>query len=270
LTSFPIRHGIHKSSVCEYAAGGQALAIGVKRKTGGHMPDLFSPFTIRHLQFKNRLVMPPMVRFVGEMSTEVAVTGGRVTPAVVEHYLSRVRAGAGTIIVEATAVDPGGRVWENGLNLYANDHIENLAQIADGVREAGGVSCIQLVHGGPQGSADLSGGEIVGPSAIRSADNAALPRELTLPEIKAIESRFVDAAQRAVSAGFDVVEIHGAHGYLLDSFQMTRRNQRKDAYGGSLENRLRMLGETCSAIHERIGKKAIVACRISPFTKRDE
>lgn len=234
------------------------------------MANLFSPITIKQVQFPNRLVMPPMVRFVGDMSAEVTITQGRVTPAVVEHYARRVRAGTGTIIVEATAVHITGRVWENGFSLYAEEHTANLAQLAAGIRSAGGVACIQLVHGGPQGSADLSGGEILGPSAVRANDKAALPRAMTIEEIRAIQRAFADAAARAVSAGFDAVEVHGAHGYLLDSFLMQRRNQRTDCYGGDAMGRMRMLLETCRQVRERIGEKALVFCRISPFTKRDE
>jgi 2,4-dienoyl-CoA reductase-like NADH-dependent reductase (Old Yellow Enzyme family) len=234
------------------------------------MPNLFSPITIKHVQFANRLAMPPMVRFVGEMSEEVSVTAGRVTPPVIEHYARRVRAGTGTIIVEATAVDATGRVWANGFNLYADEHIANLALLASGIRAAGGIACIQLVHGGPQGSADLCGGHLLAPSAIPANDKAPLPRKLTLAQIRTIQAHFADAAERAVAAGFHAVEIHGAHGYLLDSFLMRQRNHRTDSYGRSAAGRMRMLLETCQLVRQRIGDKALIFCRISPFTKRDE
>lgn len=234
------------------------------------MPNLFSPITIKNVQFANRLIMPPMVRFVGEMSEEVSITAGQVTPPVLEHYTRRVRAGTGSIIVEATAIDATGRVWANGFNLYADDHIANLAQLATGIRAAGGIACIQLVHGGPQGSPELCGGHVLGPSAVPANDKAPLPRKLTLAEIRSIQAHFADAAERAVAAGFHAVEIHGAHGYLLDSFLIRRRNRRSDVYGRSVAGRMRMLLETCRLVRDRIGEKALVACRISPFTKRDE
>ncbi len=234
------------------------------------MADLFSPFTIKHVQFPNRLVMPPMVRFVGDMSEEVSVTAGVVTPPVIEHYTRRVRAGTGMIIVEATAVDATGRVWGNGFNLYSDDHIANLAVLASAIRSAGGIACIQLVHGGPQGSAELCGGHVLGPSAVPANDKAPLPRKLTLAEIRTIQAHFADAAERAVAAGFHAVEIHGAHGYLLDSFLIRRRNRRTDVYGRSAAGRMRMLLETCRLVRQRIGDKALISCRISPFTKRDE
>lgn len=234
------------------------------------MSNLFSPITIKHVQFANRLVMPPMVRFVGEMSEEVTVTAGAVTPPVIEHYTRRVRAGTGAIIVEATAVDVTGRVWANGFSLYADEQTANLAQLASGIRAAGGIACIQLVHGGPQGSPELCGGHVAGPSAVPANDKAALPRKLTLAEIRSIQTHFADAAERAVAAGFHAVEIHGAHGYLLDSFLIRRRNRRTDVYGRSVAGRMRMLLETCQLVRERIGDRALISCRISPFTKRDE
>ena len=231
---------------------------------------LFSPITVREVLFPNRLVMPPMVRFVGEMSKEVTITGGRVTSDVVEHYIKRVRAGVAMIIVEATAVDPLGRCWENGFNLFADEYVENLTQLAAGIRAAGGKSCIQLVHGGPQAVPAITGGEVVGPSPIGGTETAPHPRELSIAEIHAIQERFADAAERAVRAGFDAVEVHGAHGYLLDSFLMKRRNQRTDEYGGDLRGRLRMVLETCALVSARIGTTALLSCRVSPFTKRDE
>ena len=234
------------------------------------MPDLFSPIGVGHVTFANRLVMPPMVRFTGEMPEEVARTGGRVNDAVVEHYARRVRAGTGMIIVEATAVDAQGRCWADGFGLYEDGQIDDLAKVARGIKAAGGVACIQLVHGGPQASPELCGGTIVGPSAIGDSEKSAVPEALTVAAIQTIEQRFVDAARRAVKAGFDAVEIHGAHGYLLDSFLMQRRNQRTDEYGGTREGRMRMLLETCQKVKGGLPGSALVLCRISPFTKRDE
>ena len=184
--------------------------------------------------------------------------------------MRRVRAGTAMVIVEATAVDPAGRCWENGFNLFAAEHVENLSLIASGVRAAGGRCCIQLVHGGPQADPVLCGGEVLGPSAIAGGENAAHPRELSIPEIHMIQDRFAEAADLALSAGFDAVEIHAAHGYLLDSFLMKRRNQRTDAYGMDPAGRLRMTLETCQKVRARIGEKPLISCRVSPFTKREE
>lgn len=233
------------------------------------MADLFSPITIKQVTFPNRLVMPPMVRMT-EQTPEDSTPPGTVTPAVVEHYASRVRAGTGLIIVEATAVDLQGRCWEGGLNLLTTTDAANLSRIAAGIRAAGGRSCIQLVHGGPQAAPDLCGGVTFGPSAVRHAEGAQVPQELTVAQILAIQERFAQAAERAIAAGFDAIELHAAHGYLLDSFLQQRRNQRTDAYGKDAAGRMRMLVETCQLTRQRIGNNGLICCRISPFTRRDE
>jgi len=231
---------------------------------------LFAPLTIGDVRFANRIVMPPMVRMVSSKRPADPSADGRVTEAVLEHYARRARAGTGMIIVEATAVDAEGRAWQQGLNAWSDDHIPELALLAQRIKAAGSVASIQLVHGGPQGSPAVTGVQTVGPSRVAPSGGKPAPRPLTVEEILAIEQRFADAAGRMVEAGFDAVEIHGAHGYLLDSFLMEARNRRSDAYGGALPARMRMLLETCRAVQERVGGHALVGCRISIFNKRDE
>ena len=209
---------------------------------------LFSPMTIRQAAFRNRIVMPPMVRMIPSMPREVARTRGRVTEEVLEHYRRRAAAGTGMIIVEATAVDPGGCMWEDGLNVYADEHVPDLARLAACIRAEGAVANIQLVHGGPQASPDVTGCETVGPSPVAPSSGKSVPRELTLEGIEAIEQQFEDAAVRVGKAGFDAVEIHGAHGFLPDSFLSRRRNQRSDVYGRTLAGRPRFLVETCGRV----------------------
>jgi 2,4-dienoyl-CoA reductase-like NADH-dependent reductase (Old Yellow Enzyme family) len=201
------------------------------------------------------------------MPREVVETEGQVTDVVVDHYRRRAAAGTGLVIVEATAVDEEGRAWQHGLNAFADRHTPGLARLADGIRSAGAVAGIQLVHGGPQGSSQVTGVRTVGPSAVAPSVGRPAPRALEIGEIHAIEARFADAAERAVKAGFQVVEIHGAHGFLLDSFLMQARNRREDAYGGSLAGRMRFLLETCRAVRERIGDTVVLDCRISIFNK---
>lgn len=234
------------------------------------MSALFTPLTVKHVHFRNRIAMPPMVRLVPAMSRELTETGGQVTDPVIEHYRRRAAAGTSLIIVEATAVDPGGRVWPQGLNAYADEHIPGLARLAEAIRAEGAVAAIQLVHGGAQGSRELSGGELVGPSAVAAEDSSAIPRALTIAEIQAIEERFAAAAARAVAAGFQAVELHGAHGYLLDSFLSRQTNRRTDAYGGDLAGRMRFLLETCRQVKVCLAGRALLDCRISIFNKRDE
>jgi 2,4-dienoyl-CoA reductase-like NADH-dependent reductase (Old Yellow Enzyme family) len=234
------------------------------------MSTLLDPFTIKHIRFRNRVVMPPMVRMAPGMPPEVADTRGEVSDAVVAHYRQRAAAGVGLIIVEATAVDPGGRAWPQGLLAYADEHIPDLARLASAIRAEGCVAGIQLVHGGPQSSPSVVGGQTVGPSAVPPSEGAPVPRALSVDEIRAIEGRFADAAARVVEAGYEVVELHGAHGYLLDSFLSKRRNQRDDVYGGDLRGRMRFLIETLQQARARIGDRALLDCRISFFNKLDE
>ena len=233
------------------------------------MSKLLSPIAIGKVQFRNRIVMPPMVRLAPSMPRAVVDTGGCVTPAVLDHYGRRASAGTGFVIVEATAVDPQGRAWEQGLNAFSDDHIPHLARLADAIKAEGAVAGIQLVHAGPQGSPAVIGGDTVGPSAIPPASHKPTPRALTEGEIHQIEQRFAEAAVRAAEAGFDVVELHGAHGFLLDSFLLQSRNQRTDAYGGELDGRMRFLLETCAQVRAGIGYGTLLGCRVCVFNKLD-
>jgi 2,4-dienoyl-CoA reductase-like NADH-dependent reductase (Old Yellow Enzyme family) len=227
------------------------------------MPTLFSPFTAKSTTFRNRIVMPPMV-------TGKAAADGAVTEATIEHYGRRADAGTGAIIVEATYVDDGGRCWSHGLGAAEDRHVAGLRRLVERIRGAGAVAAVQLVHGGPQASSEVSGSPTVGPSAVAPSDRASVPRELTREGILLIQGRFADAAARAIEAGFDAVEVHGAHGFLLDSFLSARRNRRTDEYGGPIEARMRMLVETCRQVRARIGERGLLVCRISIFNKRNE
>jgi len=227
------------------------------------MSALFTPLKVKHLTFRNRVVMPPMVNNNGDGE-------GNPTEAALRYYRERAAAGTAMIIVEATAVDEKGRCWKADLGAYSDQHVSRLERLSKAIRAEGCVAAVQLVHGGPQGSPELAGGEIVGPSAVRSSTDAPVPRALTLEGIHAIQTRFAEAAWRAVQAGFEAVEIHGAHGFLLDSFLSSHRNRRTDAYGGTLGNRARMLLDTCGHVRDRIGGQALLLCRISIFNKRDE
>lgn len=217
----------------------------------------------RGVSFRNRVVMPPMVNGSGDGE-------GDVTEAALRYYQERAATGTAMIIVEATAVDEKGRCWKTGLGAYADRHMASLQRLSEAIRAEGCVAAIQLVHGGPQASPELVGGETLGPSAIRPSSDATIPRALTREEIHSIETRFAEAAGRAVEAGFQAVEVHGAHGFLLDSFLSTHRNRRTDTYGGALQNRARMLVETCTRVRDRIGDQALLLARVSIFNKRDE
>ena len=225
------------------------------------MSVLFSSFEVGSLRLRNRVVMPPMVSGQSDLD-------GLVTDAIVEHYRLRARAGTGTIIVEATNVDETGRPWSKGIGAWEDGQIAGLTALARGIHEQGAVAAIQLVHGGPQASPEIPGVSVVGPSTVPHSAEAHPPRALTVEEIVRIEERFADAAGRCVQAGFDAVEAHGAHGYLLDSFLSSHSNRRTDEYGGYISGRMRMLLETCRKMKARIGDKLLI-CRISLFNKSE-
>jgi 2,4-dienoyl-CoA reductase-like NADH-dependent reductase (Old Yellow Enzyme family) len=176
------------------------------------------------------------------------------------HLASRAVGGAGLVFTEAAAVTAGGRITLQDLGIWKDEHIPELARIVRFLESQGSVAGIQLAHAGRKASTirPWSGaGEIpendgrwqtVGPSAIRFADNYPLPKALTVDEIRDIEKSFVDAARRALKAGFRVVEIHSAHGYLMHEFLSPLSNTRSDEYGGSLENRARLLLDTAAAV----------------------
>ncbi len=227
------------------------------------MSLLFSPYTLRHVTFRNRVALAPMVIEKGDAD-------GCVTEVTLEHYGERAAGGTGLIIVEATAVAPAGRCWPGGLCAYAPQHLPGLRRLAERIHAGGAVAAIQLVHGGPQARSAVSGQETVGPSAVRPKHDLEIPRPLTIPEIVAIQGQFADAAALVIEAGFDAVELHGAHGYLLDSFLMAKRNTREDDYGGSLEKRARLLLETCQAARRRIGPRPLLWSRICAFNKQFE
>ncbi|HEY3397522.1 MAG TPA: NADH:flavin oxidoreductase [Armatimonadota bacterium] len=225
------------------------------------MSQLFSPFTVRGLTFPSRLVMPPMV-MAGQPGMEDAATAADpVTDQRLLHYAERARGGTGLVIVEATAVEPAGRVWPGGLTAYREEDSGGLTRLVHALVASGAVPSIQLVHGGPSSPPELVG-QVLSPSAYQPGLTA-----LTGEKIADIQEQFVQAAVRCVRAGFPAVEVHGAHGFLLDSFLMAERNQRTDQYGGSPEGRRRMLVETCAALRECVGDCTVLMCRISPFTK---
>jgi 2,4-dienoyl-CoA reductase-like NADH-dependent reductase (Old Yellow Enzyme family) len=224
------------------------------------MSLLFSPMQVKGITFRNRVVMPPMV-------TGRADTSGCATDEIIAHYERRARGGTGMVIVEATYVHEGGRCWERGLGAASPRHEAGLSALAGRLHQAGAVAAIQLVHGGPQASPEASGSPTVGPSAVRPSDDAPEPRPLSVAEMQAIQGHFGEAAARAEAAGFDAVEVHGAHGFLLDSFLSSQRNLRDDAYGGPIQGRMRMLVETCQRVRSRLGEGALLICRISIFNK---
>ena len=197
------------------------------------MPGLFSPVTVRRLRLKNRLVMPPM-------ANQMATPEGAVSDRHISHYTARARAGVGLIVVEHAYVRREGRLRPTQLGVYDDDLIPGLRRLAAEVHLAGAAIGCQINHGGAKSSAAVTGEQPGGPSDVPPPGASEQPRPLTREEIREIVVAFGQAARRAAEAGFDVVEVHGAHGYLLSQFLSPLTNRRADEYGGDETRRQRL------------------------------
>ncbi len=211
------------------------------------MPSLFEPIKIKGLSLKNRLVMPPM-------GTNMATEDGEVTDRHIRHYTARARGGVGLIVVEHTYVLKDGRVSQEQMGLYDDKLIPNLKRLVEAIHAEGTKVVIQLTHAGAKAPRDITGKQPVGPWDVMPPNGKESPRPLTIPEIKAIVVRFGEAAYRAVEAGFDSIELHGAHGYLLCQFLSPSTNKRNDAYGGDLAGRLLFPLEVIKEVKVRLGE----------------
>ncbi|PAE10808.1 NADPH dehydrogenase [Niallia circulans] len=189
------------------------------------MKDLFSPFSYKGLELKNRVVMPPMCQYSVEKKDGIATDWHYV------HYVSRAIGGAGLIIIEMTDVEPDGRITDNDLGLWSDEQIAPLKRIVDACHQYGAKVGIQIAHAGRKAE-DAS--QPVSASAIPFDDKSKTPRELTTQEVKEMVEKFRQTAARAIKAGFDTIEIHGAHGYLIHQFQSAYTNKRTDEYGQDL------------------------------------
>lgn len=218
------------------------------------MPGLFDSFTLKGVTLRNRIAASPMCQYQAE--------DGAITEWHVPHYASLSRGGVGLVVVEATAVSPEGRITPGDLGLWSDAHVEGATAIAKAIADAGAVAGIQLAHAGrkagcappweggaPLASTDPRAWRSMAPSAVPLiAEQPHVPRAMDMEDIHRVQQDFVDAARRALTAGFQWIELHFAHGFLAQSFLSTHSNQRDDAYGGSLENRARFLVETVAAV----------------------
>ncbi|MEH7119490.1 NADH:flavin oxidoreductase/NADH oxidase [Neobacillus vireti] len=189
------------------------------------MDHLFSPYEIKGLQLKNRVVMPPMCQY------SVTNKDGVATDWHYVHYVSRAIGGASLIIIEMTDVEPDGRISDYDLGLWSDDQIPALKRIIDACHEYGAKVGIQIAHAGRKA---VDAAEPVAPSAIPFDEKSKTPRSLSTDEVKDMVEKFRLAAQRAVKAGVDVIELHGAHGYLIHQFTSAYTNKRTDEYGQEL------------------------------------
>lgn len=232
------------------------------------MAHLFDSLLIRDIKFTNRVFVSPMCQY--------SSTDGYANDWHFVHLGSRAVGGAGMVLTEATAVLAEGRISPQDLGIWSDDHIEPLARIVRFIHDQGSAAAMQLAHAGRKASTyrpwegqgkvpETEGGwnKVVAPSAIAFADHYPLPEAASKEEIQAIVAAFGDAARRACEAGFRVVEIHAAHGYLIHEFLSPLSNQRTDAYGGSFENRTRILREIVAAVRRSWPERAPLFVRIS-------
>ena len=216
------------------------------------MSQLFSPLSIKSITLKNRIVVSPMCQYSSD--------DGFANDWHLVHLGSRAIGGAALVIQEATAVTADGRISYGDLGIWKDEHVPALRQIVSFIHEHGSIAGIQLAHAGRKASCEkpwkggkqISSGkhswQTVAPSPISFTENEMQPRELSKEDIKQVVQQFKAAAVRAVNVGYKVLEIHAAHGYLVHQFYSPLSNQRTDEYGGSFENRIRILAEIIDAI----------------------
>lgn len=200
---------------------------------------LFSPYELNGLTLKNRIVMAPMCMYSCEKED------GIVTDWHISHYTSRAVGQVGLIILEATAVTPQGRISPQDLGIWSDEHVPGLKKLVQQIKENGAAAGIQLAHAGRK--AELKE-EIISPSPLAFSDKYKEPKAMDKEDISETIQAFKLAAARSKEAGFDVIEIHGAHGYLINQFLSPLTNKRDDEYGGSAENRFRFLREVIEAV----------------------
>ena len=232
------------------------------------MPGLFDPLEIRGVKFANRVFVSPMCQYSSE--------NGYANDWHLVHLGSRAVGGAGLILTEATAVLPEGRISPQDLGIWEDGHIEMLSRIVGFIHEQGSIAGMQLAHAGRKASTsrpweghdavpESEGGwtKVVAPSALKFSDTYPMPQALTTDRIQEVIEGFAAAARRACQAGFRVVEIHAAHGYLIHEFLSPLSNKREDDYGGSFENRTRLCREVVAAVRSAWPKELPLFIRIS-------
>jgi 2,4-dienoyl-CoA reductase-like NADH-dependent reductase (Old Yellow Enzyme family) len=228
---------------------------------------LFSPFRVREIELKNRIVVSPMC--------EYSAKDGHPQPWHLVHLGSRAIGGAGLVFTEASAVEERGRISAVDTGIYLDAHVASWRPIVEFIREHGAVPGMQLAHAGRKASTAApwlggkpvllqnGGWEPVAPSALAFDAGYNVPRELSVSEIAAVVGAFAKAAERALAAGFEVIEIHAAHGYLLHQFLSPLSNVRRDEYGGAFENRIRVAKQVVRAVREVWPQRLPLFVRVS-------
>ena len=202
---------------------------------------LFSPYTVKGVTLKNRIVMSPMCMYSSHNED------GHVQDWHMTHYVSRAVGQVGLIMVEATAVQPQGRISPQDLGIWNDEHIQGFQELNRQIKVHGSKTAIQLAHAGRKAMVD---GDIYAPTALAFNEKMKTPVEMSTEDIKETIAAFVEGAKRSKKAGFDIIELHGAHGYLINEFLSPLTNKRKDEYGGSTENRYRFLRDIIDGVNE--------------------
>ncbi len=232
------------------------------------MSALFSPLTLRGVTLPNRIAVSPLCMY--------SAVDGVAQPFHFAHLSTFARGKAGLVFFEATAISPEGRITPNCLGIWNDEQAAAIKPIVEFIKSMGVVPGIQLAHAGRKASTAApfngskpipsdhpDGWQCVGPSPVAVGEGFATPVELSIDGIKKIVNDFVDAATRAVDVGFNVIELHGAHGYLMNSFLSPISNQRGDEYGGDINGRMRFALEVARAVREAVGEDVALFFRIS-------
>lgn len=217
------------------------------------MNKLFTSCNIKDLEIKNRIVLPPMVCFT------FAGEDNFVSEKNIKHYEAIAKGGAGLIIVEATCVSKNGRLAARQLGVWSDDYMEGLSQIADACHRNGAKVLLQIHHAGLRTPQNVTEDPV---TASDYDDGKTKARAMTKEELHGIQKDFISAAVRAEKAGFDGIELHGAHSYLLTQFFSSKVNKRTDEYGGSFENRLRFAAEICEGIKQKVSESFVIGIRM--------
>lgn len=231
------------------------------------MSRLLSPVKIRNLEFKNRIFVSPMCQY--------SAIDGMPNDWHLVHLGSRAVGGAALVSTEATAVSPDGRISPADLGIWNDEQVTAFKRIAEFIKSQGAIPGIQLAHAGRKASTKIpwigigvvpkseGGWEVIAPSPLKFSDNYPQPKEMTVADMNVVRQQWSEAARRSLAAGFQLVEIHMAHGYLLHQFLSPLSNQRRDEYGGEMNNRMRFPLEVAKAVRETWPSNLPVFVRIS-------
>jgi 2,4-dienoyl-CoA reductase-like NADH-dependent reductase (Old Yellow Enzyme family) len=237
------------------------------------MANLFSPLKIKNIELKNRIIVSPMCQYSSE--------DGFANDWHLVHLGSRAVGGAALVFTEATAISPEGRISAKDLGIWKDEHIPFLKRITDFIEKQGSLAGIQIAHAGRKSSQmppwegskalnkEQGAWQTYAPSAVAFKEGDTVPKELSIDEIKKVIQNFQDAAAKAKKAGFKVIELHGAHGYLINEFLSPISNKRTDQYGGSFENRIRFLLEVIESVRKVWTEENPLFLRISATDWKD-